>query len=511
MQTAISGNTFLGLELGSTRIKSVLIDENHALVASGSYEWENKLQDGIWTYSLDDVWTGVESSIASLDVELNTVKSIGISAMMHGYLAFDKDDNLLAPFRTWRNTTTEEAANALTKEFDFNIPQRWSIAHFYQAILNKENHTNNVAFITTLAGYVHWKLTGEKVLGVGDASGMFPIDDNTYNYDLKMIEKFNALTKCNLISLLPTVKTAGEAAGTLTPKGAKLLAPSGKLQAGIPLCPPEGDAGTGMVATNSIAKCTGNISAGTSIFAMAVLEKPLSKVYMEIDMVATPAGAPVAMVHCNNCCSDIDAWAKLFEETLSVFGAATDRNTLYETLYKKALEGDGDCGGILTYNYYSGEPITGFDEGRPLLVRKPDSKFSLANIMRSLLLSAMGTLKIGMKILDNENVKLEKLLGHGGFFKTQGVGQSLMAAALNVPIAVMESAGEGGAWGIALLAAYAARKKEDEPLEDYLNEVFAREKGTVINPREKDVKAFTEFMKVYVSGLAVQRAAVENI
>jgi len=523
MQSVINGQTFLGIELGSTRIKSVLIDKNHAIIASGSHQWENALVDGSWTYSLDDVWSGLQLSLRNLsqniktqyNMELKSVSSIGISAMMHGYLAFDKHDNLLVPFRTWRNTTTATAATALTEEFQFNIPQRWSIAHLYQAILNEESHIKDVAFITTLAGYVHWKLTGEKVIGVGDASGVFPIDSNS-NYESIMVEKFNTLIasrnfEWSLQDLLPTIKNAGDKAGTLSPEGAKLLDPSGILQPGATLCPPEGDAGTGMVATNSVAERTGNISAGTSIFAMIVLEKALSKVYMEVDMVTTPAGKPVAMIHCNNCSSDIDAWIKLFEESLSVFGVNVDKNTLYETLYRKALEGDINCGGILTYNYYSGEPITGFDEGRPLLVRKPDAKFNLANVMRSLLFSAVGTLKIGMDILDGENVRLDQLLGHGGFFKTQGVGQRVMAAALGVPVTIMESAGEGGAWGIAILAAYAVQKAESETLESYLTEkVFVNEKGASMEPCPKDAQGFSEYMKAYVSGLAIERAAVEN-
>jgi len=518
------GKTFLGIELGSTRIKSVLIDENHKILASGSHEWENSLVNGNWTYSLEDVWGGLQFSLLNLsqnlqmqhNADLSSVSSIGISAMMHGYLAFDKRGNLLVPFRTWRNTTTEEAAAALTNEFNFNIPQRWSIAHLYQAILNEETHITELAFVTTLAGYVHWKLTGEKVLGIGDASGVFPIDSNEYDYDYKMVEKFDALiinknVGWKLCDLLPEVKNAGECAGVLTPEGAKLLDSTGTLAAGIPLCPPEGDAGTGMVATNSVAERTGNISAGTSIFAMVVLEKALSKVYMEVDMVTTPAGKPVAMVHCNNCCSDIDAWVKLFEESLEVFGTCVDKNRLYETLYRKALEGDANCGGVLSYNYYSGEPITGFDTGKPLLVRKPDAKFNLANIMRSLLLSAIGTLKIGMDILDGENVRLEQLLGHGGFFKTPGVGQRLMAAALGVPVTVMESAGEGGAWGIAILAAYATYKKSEyETLENYLVKVFAEEKGSTIKPCTEDAEGFAEYMKTYVKGLVIERAAVEN-
>jgi len=519
MQSITNGQTFLGIELGSTRIKSVLIDQDHKLVASGSHAWENALVDGIWTYSLDDVWSGLQASFCDLSqnvqkqygVPLKSVKAIGISAMMHGYLVFDKDDNQLAQFRTWRNTTTEQAATALTEEFGFNIPQRWSIAHLYQAILNKESHVGDVNFLTTLAGYVHWKLTGEKVIGVGDASGIFPIDSNVCDYDAEMMKKFDALTSRNLNDIFPKVKNAGDFAGKLTPAGAKLLDPTGNLEAGTLVCPPEGDAGTGMVATNSVAERTGNISAGTSVFAMIVLEKALSKVYMEIDMVTTPSGKPVAMVHCNNCCTDIDAWIKLFEESMGIFGVSVDKNKLYETLYRQALEGDLNCGGVLTYNYYSGEPITGFDEGRPLLIRKPDAKFNVANIMRSLIFSAIGTLKIGMDILDGENVRLDSLLGHGGFFKTPEVGQRLMAAALGTPVSVMESAGEGGAWGIAILAAYAASKSENETLEAYLAKVFANEKGTTIQPCPEDVRGFAEYMKLYTAGLAVERAAVDAV
>ena len=511
-------NTFLGIELGSTRIKSVLIGENHNLIASGSHEWENAYVDGMWTYSLESVWEGLQASFSDLaknvknkhGAELTQVKSIGISAMMHGYLAFDQNDNLLVPFRTWRNTTTEAAAIALTNELGLNIPQRWSIAHLYQAILNKEEHVGEVAFLTTLAGYVHWKLTGQKVIGVGDGSGVFPIDSCICDYDKLMIQKFDALhtQPWKLSDILPKVKNAGELAGNLTEEGAKLLDASGKLKAGAILCPPEGDAGTGMVCTNSVAERTGNISAGTSIFAMIVLEKPMSKVHMEIDMVTTPTGKPVAMVHCNNCSSDIDAWVRLFEENLSVFGAKVDKDTLYENLYRAALEGDADCGGVLTYNYFSGEPITGFDEGRPLMVRTPDAKFSLPNVMRSLIFSAISTLKIGMEILDSENVELDKLLGHGGFFKIKGVGQSLMASALGVPVSVMETAGEGGAWGIAMLAAFAAQKKETETLEEYLDNVFASEKSSIIEPCAKDAEGFTKYMKTYVKGLDILKAAI---
>ena len=500
--------TYLGIELGSTRIKSVLIDSHHKTQSQGSHEWENSLINGNWTYSLDEVWSGLQASYAGLALKTPPA-AIGISAMMHGYLGFDKDGKLLTPFRTWRNTNTGPAAQALTEAFDFNIPHRWSIAHLYQAILNEETHVKDIAFITTLAGYVHWQLTGEKVLGVGDASGMFPLVDG--EYDFQLVTKTNQLISdkvpWKLLDILPSIKTAGENAGVLTTQGAKLLDPTGALPAGIPLCPPEGDAGTGMVATNSIAERTGNISAGTSIFAMLVLEKPLSKLYPEIDMVTTPAGKPVAMVHCNNCCGDIDAWVKLVEESLTTFGATVDRNVLYTTLYGKALEGDTACGGVLTYNYFAGEPITGLDEGRPMLVRTPDADFSLANVMRSLVFSAIATLKIGMQILDNENVKTDRLLGHGGFFKTPVVGQKIMASALGTPVSVMESAGEGGAWGIAVLAAY-LQNGSGKTLDAYLDEVFAAEKATTEKPCPELAAGFAEYMKGYVAGLAAQMVLV---
>ncbi|GHS87945.1 ATPase [Synergistales bacterium] len=500
---------FLGIELGSTRVKAVLIDERHAPVVSGGYDWENRLENGVWTYHLDDVWAGLQSALRQLP--LASVDAIGISAMMHGYLVFDGDGKQLVPFRTWRNTTTERAAAALTELFGFNIPQRWSVAHLYQAILNGEEHVENIRFITTLAGYVHWKLSGQKVLGIDDASGMFPIESG--NYNAEMAAKFRELTKINWLNLAPEVRCAGEEAGRLTTEGAKLLDPTGKLTAGIPLCPPEGDAGTGMVATNSVAPRTGNVSAGTSIFAMAVLEKPLSKVYPEIDMVTTPSGRPVAMVHCNNCTSDLDGWARLFMEFASGIGAELSKSALYETLYNKALEGDADCGRLLSYNYVSGEPITGFAEGRALFVRAPDSRFTLANFMRTLLFSTVATLKIGMDILtEQEDVRLDQLLGHGGLFKTKIVGQTLMAAALNVPVTVMESAGEGGAWGIALLAAYMTNKAEDETLENYLSKkVFGGNAGSSIPPNERDVLGFGEFMKRYKGGLAIEKRAVECI
>jgi sugar (pentulose or hexulose) kinase len=520
------GRTTLGIELGSTRIKAVLIGEDHVPLASGGHDWENRFENGVWTYNLEDVWLGLQDCFRGLsdDVEnrygvtLAAAGAIGISAMMHGYLVLDREGKQLAPFRTWRNTLTERAAALLTEKLRFNIPQRWSIAHLYQAILNGENHVRDIAFLTTLSGYVHWKLTGEKVLGVGDASGMFPIDSAANDYNARMTDQFDALVSdlklgWTLRDILPRVLSAGERAGSLTEEGARLLDPAGRLRAGIPLCPPEGDAGTGMTATNSVAERTGNISAGTSVFAMVVLEKELSKVYTEIDMVTTPSGRPVAMVHCNNCTSDLDAWVKLFGEVTEAFGLKAGQTALYETLYRKALEGEPDGGGLVPYNYYAGEPITGLGEGRPLLVRAPDSRLTLANLMRAMLFSTMGTLKIGMDILtEQERVRLDRLLGHGGLFKTEGVGQRMTAAALGVPVAVMESAGEGGAWGIALLAAYMLRKEENESLEDYLEQkVFGSNAGLRVEASEEDIRGFAAFMERYRQGLAVERAAVEYL
>ena len=521
-----SGKTALGIEFGSTRIKAVLIGEDHAPIASGSHEWENRYENGIWTYSLEDVWKGLQESYRNLSNEvlekyntpLQTIGAIGFSGMMHGYLAFDKDGNLLVPFRTWRNTITGQAAEKLTDLFQFNIPQRWSIAHLYQAILNKEPHVKDISHQTTLAGYVHWKLTGQKVLGVGEASGMFPIDSKTNDYDERMIELFNERLEAENIpwkiqDILPKVLVAGDAAGVLTEEGAKLLDPTGQLKAGIPLCPPEGDAGTGMVATNSVAERTGNVSAGTSVFAMIVLEKALSKVYPEIDMVTTPTGKPVAMVHSNNCTSDLNAWVELFQEFTQVLGVEVSQSRLFEMLYQKALTGDADGGGLLAYNYFSGEHITHLEEGRPLFVRTPESRFTLSNFMRVHLFSALGALKIGLDILfEQEQVKIDQILGHGGFFKTKEVGQKIMAAAMNVPVSVMETAGEGGAWGIALLASYMLHKAKNEPLEAYLsNKVFAGENGTTIAPDPRDVDGFTTFMERYKKGLVIERAAVDGL
>ncbi len=521
-----SGKTVLGIEFGSTRIKIVLIGEDHTPIASGSHDWENRYENGIWTYSLEDVWTGLQDCYRKLseevfekyDTPLQTFGAIGLSAMMHGYMAFDKDENLLVPFRTWRNTMTEQASEELTGLFRFNIPQRWSIAHLYQAILNKESYIKDISYLTTLGGYVHWKLTGLKVLGVGDASGMFPIDSKTNDYDARMIELFNKRIEAEnlpwkLHDVLPKVLSAGDAAGVLVKEGTSLLDPAGHLQAGIPLCPPEGDAGTGMVATNSVAERTGNVSAGTSVFAMFVLEKALSKVYPEIDMVMTPMGKPVAMVHCNNCSSDLNAWIGLFQEFTNVLGVDVDQSKLFEILYQMALEGDTDCGDLLDVNYFSGEPITHFEEGRPLFVRTPESRFTLSNFMRVQLFSAFATLKIGLDILfEKEQIIIEQVLGHGGLFKTKNVSQKIMAAAMNIPVTVMETAGEGGAWGIALLASYLLHKSENEPLEDYLsNKVFASENGTTISPDQRDVESFALFMERYKKGLIIERAAVDTL
>lgn len=520
------GKTALGVEFGSTRIKAVLISEDHSPIASGSHEWENRYENGVWTYHLDEVWAGLQQSYRNLMSEvlekyntpIKSIGAIGFSAMMHGYLAFDRHGKLLVPFRTWRNTMTGAAAEELSNLFQFNIPQRWSIAHLYQAVLNREAHVSHISHLTTLAGYVHWSVTGRNVLGVGEASGMFPIDSKTNNYDERMLQRFNerlegAKVPWMLEEILPKVLVAGDDAGILTEEGAKLLDPAGTLQAGTPLCPPEGDAGTGMVATNSVAERTGNVSAGTSVFAMIVLEKALSKVYREIDMVTTPIGKPVAMVHSNNCTSDLNAWVEFLLEFAHKLGAHVSEPELFEILYKQGLMGDADAGGLLAYNYLSGEHITHFEEGRPLFVRTPDSIFTLANFMRVHLFSALGALKIGMDILfDQEKARIDQILGHGGFFKTKEVGQKMMAAAMNVPVSVMETAGEGGAWGIALLASYLIQKEEDETLEAFLSKkVFAGQEGSTIAPNPEDVAGFAMFMARYQKGLIIERAAVEGL
>ena len=524
-QTIEAGKAVLGIEFGSTRIKAVLVNEAGEPVASGAHDWENRLEEGIWTYSLDDIWTGLTDCYGKLtedvkekyDTVIKSLAAIGFSGMMHGYMAFDKDGELLVPFRTWRNTITGEAAAALTKEFSFNIPQRWSIAHLYQAILNGEEHVGNISYFTTLAGYIHWKLTGEKVLGVGEASGMFPIDAKTRDYNQTMIDKFDALVApkgypWKLREILPKVLVAGEAAGTLSAEGAKLLDKSGNLSAGIPLCPPEGDAGTGMVATNSVAERTGNVSAGTSIFAMVVLERPLSQVYPEIDMVTTPDGKPVAMVHCNNCTSEINAWAGMLQEFAHCIGSDLSDDRLYSLLYSKAAEGEKDGGGLLCCNYLSGEPVVDMEEGRPLLVRRPESRLTLGNFMRAQLYSAVATLKIGMELLtEGESVKLDRLMGHGGLFKTPEAGQKIMAAAIGVPVSVMENAGEGGAWGIALLAEYML-SGEGMTLAQYMEQnVFTDMPIIEKDPAPADIAGFTAYMHAYQGLLAVEETAIQAV
>ena len=520
-----SGKTALGIEFGSTRIKAVLVGEDNAPVASGAHEWENRYENGIWTYTLEDIWGGLQDCYQQLaadvkaqyGITLKKIGAIGFSAMMHGYMAFNKQGELLVPFRTWRNSITEEASEKLTELFQYNIPQRWSIAHLYQAILNQEAHVPEIDFITTLDGYIHWKLTGESVLGIGDAAGMFPIDSSIRDYHPKMLSQFDELIRENeypwkIEEILPKVLCAGDKAGTLTEAGARLLDESGTLKGGIPMCPPEGDAGTGMTATNSVTVRTGNVSAGTSVFAMLVLENELKGVHREIDMVTTPAGDPVAMVHCNNCTSDLNAWVGLFAEFLETMGMDVDRNQLYGTLYRKAMEGEADGGGLLSYGYLSGEHITGFEEGRPMFVRTPDSRFNLANFMRVNLYTALGALKTGMDILKREEgVQSDRIMGHGGLFKTKGAGQQIMADAMEIPVAVMETAGEGGAWGIALLAAF-MQEKNGRTLDQYLAEaVFQDSEISVLNPEEEGVAGYRSFMERYTKGLSIERAAVENM
>ena len=518
----VSGNAVLGIEFGSTNIKAVLVDDEHKPIASGSHGWENQLKDGVWTYSKEMIWDGLQDCYAQMakdvqekyGVTITKLKAIGISAMMHGYLAFDGVGELLVPFRTWRNTITGQAAAELTKVLGFNIPQRWSIAHLYQAILNDEPHVKDVSFFTTLAGYIYWQLTGEKVLGIGDASGMFPIDSKTRNYNTKMIEQFDALEKVQkypwkLEEILPKALMAGDAAGCLTAAGAKLLDVSGSLEAGIPLAPPEGDAGTGMTATNSVAVRTGNVSAGTSVFAMVVLEEELKAVHEELDLVTTPVGDTVAMVHCNNCTSDLNAWIGLFKEFSDMFGCNISTNDIYGKLYHNAFDnGEKDCGGLLAFNTLSGEPVIGTDEGRPMFARKPDAKMTLANFMRTHLYASLATLKIGCDILfKEEKVKVDTLYGHGGLFKTKGVGQGILAAAMNAPVAVMETAGEGGPWGMAILASYMVNKADGEAFADFLNnKVFAGETGSVMQPDPADVAGFDAYIKEYKAAIPAQKA-----
>ncbi len=518
------GKAILGIEFGSTRIKAVLVDEDNRPIAQGGHDWENQLVDGLWTYSTEAIWYGLQDCYAHLrenvraeyDVEIESLAAIGISAMMHGYMPFNERAEILVPFRTWRNTNTGRAAEELSKLFVFNVPLRWSISHLYQAILDKETHVKDITYLTTLAGYIHWQLTGEKVLGIGDASGMLPIDSETMNYSAGMISKFDALVApesfpWKLEDILPRVLVAGADAGYLTAEGARRLDVSGHLKSGAPFCPPEGDAGTGMVATNAVLKRTGNVSAGTSSFSMIVLEKELSKPYEVIDMVTTPDGYPVAMVHCNNCTSDLNAWVNLFKEYQQLLGVPVDMNEVFGKLYNNALTGDPDCGGLLSYNYFSGEPVTGLNEGRPLFVRSATDKFSLANFMRANLYASVAVLKIGNDILFNEeHVQVDRITGHGGLFKTPGVGQRVLAAALNSPISVMETAGEGGAWGIALLAAFVVNNRKGQSLPEWLNDcVFLGNAGTEIAPLREDVEGFNKYIETYKRGLAIEKAAVE--
>ncbi len=501
---------YLGIELGSTRIKAITVDEQYRPISSGDYTWASTFQDGIWTYPLPDVWTGLKTALSAIE-NRDSITAMGVSAMMHGYLAFDKDWNLLVPFRTWQNTMTADAAEKLTRLFGFNIPQRWSIAHLYQAMLNNEPHVKDISHITTLAGYVHYMLTGVNAIGIGEASGMFPINSDTNNYNEEMLAKFERLTESqpwNIRDLLPKVLVAGENAGHLTEQGAAML--DNLLPAGIPFAPAEGDAGTGMTATNAVAPRTGNVSAGTSIFSMVVLEKPLSAVYEEIDLVTTPTGKPVAMVHCNNCTNDMNAWASVLKETTQLFGAEVSTGDLYTKLYQKSLEGDPDCGGITVYNYMAGEGVTHLDAGRPMVVRRPDSKFTLANFLRAQLYSTMATLAVGMDILSKEEVAIDCLMGHGGLFKTPVVGQKYLAAACQAPVTCMTTAGEGGPYGMALLATYCANK--EGTLESFLEKnVFADCKSATLTPDAEDVAGFQAYLTRFVNGLPAEKAAVENL
>ena len=520
------GRTFLGIELGSTRIKAVLIGEDYAPIASGGYGWENKLENGIWTYDLEDVWIGLHESFRSLsqavkeayDVSLRTFSAMGISGMMVGYLVFAQDGRQLVPFRTWRNTITGEASKALTELFRFNLPQRWSIAHLYQAMLNGESHVNDIAMMTTLSGYVHRKLTGWNVVGVGEASGILPVDEKTCDYSERMVEQFNGLlaeheVPWKLRDVLPASCRAGSPAGVLTEEGVRLLDPSGQLQPGIPLCPPEGDGITGMVATNCVSPGTGNISAGTSIFTIIILDEMIKDAHPDIEFLATPEGKPATLVHASTCTSDLDAWVGLFREFKDLLGADVDESRLYELLYNAALNGDADAGGLLAYNYLAGEHLTRFEEGRPLFVRHPNSRFTLANFMRAHLYAALATFRIGLDhLFSQEGVKITRIMGHGGFFKTKGVGQRIMAAVVNAPVAVMETAGEGGAWGIALLAAYLRKRASGESLVDFLDkQVFSGQSVNTMMPDPVDVAGFNSFMTQFRMGLPIQRAAVDNI
>ena len=523
-ETIEAGRAILGIEFGSTRIKAVLVDEANVPIAQGSHEWENQLVNGLWTYTTESIWFGLQSCYADLranvlkkyEVEIEHLAAIGISAMMHGYMAFDKTNKIQVPFRTWRNTNTGAAAAELSSLFKFNIPLRWSISHLYQCILDEEPHVPEITFLTTLAGYVHWKLTGEKVLGIGDASGMIPVDPKTKTYSAEMVSKFNALIapkkyKWKLEDILPKVLVAGQNAGYLTEEGVRRLDITGHLQPGVPFCPPEGDAGTGMVATNAVKPRTGNVSAGTSSFSMIVLEKDLAKPHEVIDIVTTPDGSPVAMVHCNNCTSDLNAWVGIFKEFQELLGVPVDMGKLFGTLYNNAMTGDTDCGGLVSYNFISGEPVVGLAEGRPMLVRHALDKFNLANFMRANLYASVAVLKVGNDVLFNEeNVKVDRITGHGGLFKTKGVGKRILAAALDSPISVMETAGEGGAWGMALLAAFLVNNAAKRNLPDYLEDVvFAGNQGEEIAPTSEEVEGFNRYLKNYMRLLPAEAKAVK--
>lgn len=511
------GRCVLGIEFGSTRIKSVLLDENNNIVSSGSKQWENKFEDNVWTYHEEEIWEGFKESYKQIKedvlnkygVTITKLGGIGISGMMHGYIALDKDDNWLVPFRTWRNTITSEASKKLSTMFNFHIPQRWTIAHLYQAILNKEEHLSQVSYVTTLAGYIHYKLTGEKFVGIGEASGIFPIDSNTKEYNKKMVEAFNDKTGLSLLDIIPGILPAGKVAGKLTKEGVALLDPSNDLESGILFAPAEGDAGTGMVATNAIKKRTGNVSAGTSVFAMIVLENELSTPYDMIDVVTTPVGDSVAMVHVNNCTSDINAWVELFKDVLDTFGFDVDQDTLYKTLFEKSLKGDSEVGKLLSFNYLSGEHITGFREGRPLLVRQNDSTFNVNNIMKMNLFSSLATLRVGMDVLRGEEIKVDSITGHGGLFKTPYVGQVMLASAINTPITTLASASEGGPYGMALLTNYMVHSKEWLSLSKYLNvNVFDKMEKVEVKPDKDLVKEFNSYMRKYVQALPVEQAAI---
>ncbi len=523
-ETIQQGKAILGIEFGSTRIKAVLIDDENKPIAQGSHTWENQLENGLWTYSIQAIWEGLQDCYASLrndvktqyGLEIENLAAIGVSAMMHGYMAFNKKEEILVPFRTWRNTNTGKAAAKLSDLFNFNIPLRWSIAHLFECILDGESHVKDIDYLATLDAYIHWQLTGERVTGIGDASGMVPIDPDTKDYDEEMVKKFDALIApkgypWKLRDILPQVRVAGQEAGKLTAKGAKLLDPSGHLKAGIPMCPPEGDAGTGMAATNAVRPRTGNVSCGTSSFSMIVLEKNLSKPYKSIDIVTTPDGAPVAMVHCNNCTSDINAWVNIFKEFMEATGQKVDMQNLFEVLFHAGAKGDADCGGLMAYNYFSGEPVTGLSEGRPMIVRSPNDKFSLANFMRANLYGAVAVLKIGNDILfKDEKVAVDRLTGHGGYFTTPEVGQRILAAALNLPISVMKTAGEGGPWGMALLASYLVNSEKHQSLADFLEtKVFAGNKGTEVRPTQEEVDGFNAYIESYKKGLEIEQAAVK--